>query len=299
MMTVKQLQAFLAVAESGSFQAAARRLHTSQPGISRRIAELEHALGTRLFERTTRTCHVTPRGRLLVLYARGILRDLTEISTTIAEPGGVAGLVRIGIVETIALTKLPDLLGRLALEHPEIAVDIEVDVTGVLVRRLLSREIDLALLVAPLAEPGISTEPLWHMELGWFGAVSRPPLARPLTFEDLARECVIVHTRSRHGSVVQRWFREAGIRPRRVVGCSSLAAMIRVIASGIGIGLVPRAAVEDAAVAVPLVSIATTLELPRNLSMMAFHADEIKPATRACLRSIGAAAGRLTPGGTG
>jgi DNA-binding transcriptional LysR family regulator len=289
MLSVKQLEAFMAVVDGGSFQAAARRLHASQPAISRRIAELEQSLGVRLFERTTRTCHLTPHGRLLVPHGRNVLRDLGDISAAVAEPASVVGLVRIGLVETIALTKLPDLLARLARDYPGLRPEIEVDVTSALVQRLLAREIDVAILVAPVAEPELNTEPLWDMELAWFGAASRHASNRKLVLDDLADECVLLHTRSGHGSIVRRWFREAGLRPRRVVGCSSLAALIRVVESGFGIGLLPRASVEESPVGTGLVYLPTTLSLPRNPFVLTSHIDEMAPATHACIRSIRAA----------
>lgn len=291
MLSIKQLQAFAAVVEGGGFQAAARRLYTTQPAISRRISELEQSLGVRVFERTTRTCHVTPRGRLLLPYALAVLRGLGEITAAVAEPESVAGLVRIGVVETIALTKLPDLLKRLIYEYPGIVVDIEVDVTSVLLRRLQSREIDLGLVVAPVSETGLLTEALWEMELEWFGAAERVPADRPLSLDDLAHEIVLIHTRSRHGGVVRRWFRESGARPRRLIGCSSLAAMLHAIERGVGIGLVPRAAAEREGGTARLMRMQTDLVLPRNPFVMAYHADDVEPATLACVRSICAAAG--------
>lgn len=288
-LSIKQLQAFMAVVEGGGFQAASRRLYTTQPAISRRITELEQSLGVRLFERTTRTCHVTPRGRLLIPHASSVLRDVSEIGAAVAAPHGVVGLVRIGVVETIALTKLPDLLNRVMSAHPGVTIDVEVDVTSALTQRLQSRQIDLGLMVAPVAEIGLQALPLWDMELAWFASARRPEKRGPLGLADLAEEDVLVHTRSRHGGVVQRWFRESGVRPRRMIGCSSLAAMVHAIEAGVGIGLVPRAAAEGKHRSAKLVRIPTDLVLPRNAFVMAHHANEADPATRACANAISAA----------
>lgn len=290
MVTVKQLQAFMAVVDGGNFQAAARRLNTSQPAISRRITELESALMVRLFDRTTRTCTLTPRGRLLVAHATNVMRDLSLAVATVGEQSGVTGLLRLGVVETIALTKLPAMVGRLAADFPGIAVEVEVDVTSALMRRLQSRDIDLCVIVAPVTENGVVSEVLWDMDLAWFGPSERFAAGQSLSVEELARESVLIHTRSRHGNAVQKWFLDAGVQPERTIRCSSLAGVLRMMASGIGIGLVPRAAVESWPAAVALVQVKTTIPLPRNPFVMACLADHCEPATQACQQAFRAAA---------
>ena len=104
MPSVKELEAFIAVLETGSFEGAARRLNATSPAVSKRIVELESKLGLRLFERTTRRCHITMRGSALVPFAQRVLADIGEIQRTVAERSSPRGHVRLGVPESIACT---------------------------------------------------------------------------------------------------------------------------------------------------------------------------------------------------
>src|SRR6516225_7562990 len=95
MPSVKELEAFMAVLEAGSFEGAARRLNATPPAVSKRISELESELGVRLFERTTRSCHMTLRGRALVPFAQRVLTDIGEIRRTVGERSSLTGHIRL------------------------------------------------------------------------------------------------------------------------------------------------------------------------------------------------------------
>jgi DNA-binding transcriptional LysR family regulator len=96
MPSVKELEAFAAVAEDGSFEAAARRLNATAPAISKRISELEADLGVRLFERSTRRCQITLRGRALMPFADRVLADIAEIRRSVGDRASLGGHVRFG-----------------------------------------------------------------------------------------------------------------------------------------------------------------------------------------------------------
>ena len=87
-MDIAALQAFLAVAETGSFSRAAERIFLTQPAISKRIAALETSLGTRLFDRIGRTIQITPAGQALLARSRAILRELDDVKRSITNLAG-------------------------------------------------------------------------------------------------------------------------------------------------------------------------------------------------------------------
>src|SRR5580698_6260085 len=101
-LSLRQLDTFLAVARAGSFHAAARQLNSTQPAISTRIAQLEQTLGVRLFERTTRSCRLTPRGHSLVNHAIRVFAATSDLELGVGNQDILAGVVRIGVVDTIA-----------------------------------------------------------------------------------------------------------------------------------------------------------------------------------------------------
>ena len=170
MPSVKELEAFVAVVEAGSFEAAARRLNATPPAVSKRISELESELGVRLFERSTRRCHITPRGRTLVPFAQRVLSDIGEIRRTVGERSSLTGGIRMGVPETIAYTQLPEILRRVSADLPQLTVEIEIGVSIDLMPKVRTREMDIACVVGPVVEQDLVSEPFWEVPLSWIAA---------------------------------------------------------------------------------------------------------------------------------
>ncbi len=145
--TIRQLQYAAAVAESLSFRKAAERCHVSQPSLSAQIAQMEKALGVRLFERDRRHVLVTSAGRELLERARILLRDaddVVELARRASDP--LSGTLRIGVIPTISPYLLPRLTPPLHDAHPRLTALWIEDKTTVLVRNLKAGNLDAALL---------------------------------------------------------------------------------------------------------------------------------------------------------
>jgi DNA-binding transcriptional LysR family regulator len=285
MPSVKQLEAFIAVVESGSFQGAARRLNTTQPAISKRISELEATLGVRLFERTTRECHVTPRGRALVHYAQRIMRDLGDVKRSIGKRSSLAGHVRLGVVETIALVQLPKLLHSLAVDLPELKVDVEVSVSANLVRKVRQRELDVAVVVAPVVEQDVASEPFWDTKLTWIAA-GADWKRKPLTIESLAEFPILVQTGSRHVPVVEGWFKSKGVRAKNIITCNSLSAAVKMTAAGVGLSLVPIDVARMELDAGTVTQVPVQMKLPLNPFVTSYLVGQVEPAVDALIEAL-------------
>ena len=109
---LQQLQAFVAVAERGSFRAAADQIHLSAPALSRRIDKLETILGARLFNRTTRAVELTPLGRVFLDRARAALDDLESAILGISDiAASSSGRVTVACVPSAAIHFLPTVVG--------------------------------------------------------------------------------------------------------------------------------------------------------------------------------------------
>lgn len=124
-ISLRQLKAFLGVAESANFTKTAQHLHLSQAGLSATIRELESQLNTRLFERTTRAVVLTEAGRVFLPTAALIARELSDAALRLRdmERQDIATL-RVGFTPLMASTIVPDTLLRFAATHPQ--VDVEV-----------------------------------------------------------------------------------------------------------------------------------------------------------------------------
>lgn len=119
------LQAFLAVIDTGGFHKAASELHMSQPALTRRIQSLEAAIGTALLERTTRKVSLTAVGRSFEPMARRLLGELEQSIETLTGGGDMrGGLVKIACVPTAAFYFLPRVIERFNAEFPDIRFSI-------------------------------------------------------------------------------------------------------------------------------------------------------------------------------
>lgn len=150
--TVKQLEYLLAVAETLHFRKAAELASISQPALSAQIASLEELLDVQLFERTRRQVLLTPAGRQAVARAKEALEAIdafTEAARAAKEP--LCGPLRLGLIPTIAPYLLPRVLPGLRKEFPELQLFLREEFTHVLVDRLMSGEIDVALLALPVS----------------------------------------------------------------------------------------------------------------------------------------------------
>jgi len=295
-LDLRLLYTFLIVAQTGSFKAAAVRLDATQPAVSNRISRLERALGVRLLERTTRSCHLTARGRSLVDYAQRMFALSTELRSNVAETDAIGGLIKIGVVETIALTWLPELLKEVARRLPRLQLQIDVDLSTNLIRKLQTRELDLACVVAPATMPGIASEPLNVMQMAWVARPDLPLPAGPLTPDAMSDQTILVHTGSRHMSAIEAWLRRSKRSPRRVTACNSLPAIIKLTLGGAGLSLVPISAVAGELAAGRLRIVASNEAMPTNPFVVAYPEPNVDIATRAIVAATKDVAARVAAG---
>ncbi len=162
-MDLRQLRALIAVAETHSFSAAARSLHTVQSNISTHVARLERELEAELFDR--RSGELTPEGEAVVERGRRILGELDAIDADVAAMrDDVRGVVRAGIIGTTARWLLPYVLDALKDDYPNVHLVVVDATTASLAPRLVAGDIDVAVIQLPLDNPDIDTGPLFEEE---------------------------------------------------------------------------------------------------------------------------------------
>jgi LysR family hydrogen peroxide-inducible transcriptional activator len=169
-MDLRQLAALVAVADHGSFTAAADALHTVQSNVSTHVAHLERELGTTLFDRAA--ARLTPEGELVADRARRIAAEIDSIATdVVAVTADVTGDVRIGLIATTGRWLAPLLLSAVAERHPRVRVIVVEASTTSLAPQVSSGRLDLAVVNLPLADADLATEPLFEEDL----VVAAPP----------------------------------------------------------------------------------------------------------------------------
>jgi DNA-binding transcriptional LysR family regulator len=242
----RSLETFVWVATLGSFRGAAAKLNTTQPAVSQRIAKLEADFGVKLIERRSRSVRPTEKGRELLSYAERILKLRSEMRSALADRNAVRGVLRLGVSETIVHTWLPRFIERVHGAHPRLALEIDVDISPNLRKRLLAHEIDLAFLLGPLSSPAIRNRPLCRFPLGYLASPSLELPPDPVPLEALADHPVITFSRGTQPYVaVNDLFSKPHLPPIRLHASASLAPVVRMAVDGIGIAVIPPAIVAE------------------------------------------------------
>ncbi|MEU2597556.1 LysR substrate-binding domain-containing protein [Streptomyces hirsutus] len=162
-----QLRTFLSVAQTLSFTQAARRLGLRQSTVSQHVRRLEDATGRQLFTRDTHSVELTEDGEAMLGFARRIL-DGHEQAARFFTGTRLRGRLRFGASEDFVLTRLPEILERFRYEHPEVDLELTVELSGTLHEKLAAGELDLVLAKRRPKDP--RGELVWHDELVWIGA---------------------------------------------------------------------------------------------------------------------------------
>lgn len=242
MVSLRQIEAFHAILDSGSFAAAAAQLGTTQPAISKRIVELEAALGVALFDRAARPPRLTRHGHALRPLCAEMLALRARMRATLDDPAEYAGVFRIGITELVALTVLPALITRIRARLPRARLRTEVKLAEDLHRDLLEGRSDMA--IAPGAPlNGMHARKVASVDMAWMGGAGLGPLPPgPLPVAALARFSLLAQTQSSGlQAMVNDWLLENGQRPELILACNSLTALCGMTMAGLGLSLLPRA----------------------------------------------------------
>jgi DNA-binding transcriptional LysR family regulator len=269
-MDLRHLRYFIAVAEEEHFTRAAERLHMAQPPLSQAIRQLESELAVQLLERTTRRVTLTAAGQAYLERARSILDDLADASEHVRRvAAGLVGHLVIGCVGSVTYSLLPQLSRGLAAELPgvDFAFRGEMLVPDQ-VTALREGQIDVALLRPPVADLGLTVEPVRQDRL----AVALPeahPLAAvsQVRVKQLAGNELIVHSASRRSvmyDVALGLLRDAGIEPQIRHEVGETSTLVTLVAGGLGIAIVPApvsALQLEGVVYRPLVQPAATVSL--------------------------------------
>ncbi|GHJ41451.1 LysR substrate-binding domain-containing protein [Streptomyces sp. TS71-3] len=162
-----QLRTFLAVAQTLSFTRAARRLGLRQSTVSQHVRRLEAAAGRQLFLRDTHAVELTEDGEAMLGFARRIL-EVHDQAAAFFTGTRLRGRLRFGASEDFVLTRLTDILEAFRHDHPDVDLELTVELSGTLHEQLAAGKLDLVL--AKRRPHGPRGETVWHDRLVWIGA---------------------------------------------------------------------------------------------------------------------------------
>ena len=244
-LSLHDLRVLMSVIQAGSMGKAAKRLATSQPAISRSIAELESALGVRLLDRTSQGIEPTEYGRALLRRGISVFDELAQGIKDIrflADP--TAGELRIAGSIAIAAGFVSTVINRLYQRFPGLSFQVLSTDTATASRALLDRQVDVAVVhvIEPLPEEQLDAEPLLQDPHVVVTGTQNPLLRRRgLKLRDLMDEpWSLPISDSPYGSVVLEAFRAQGLQVPRTAVLSTLPVRSAMLSTGRFLSMVPR-----------------------------------------------------------
>lgn len=255
-MDISGLKAFVAVAERGSFSAAAEALFLTQPAVSKRISMLEQELGNRLFDRIGRTARLTQAGQTLLLRANRILQELAVAEREVRDLSDtVGGTLNIATSHHIGLHRLPPVLRQFTDSYPDVRLNIDFTDSEKAHDAVLQGNIELAVITLALDEsPAIDAVTLWNDPL-CFVAGHEHPLAsqEAVTLKELAAcENVLPGMDTYTGQIVQRLFEKKRLRLDTLMATNYLETIKMMVNVGIGWSVLPKTMLDDSLLALPV-----------------------------------------------
>ncbi len=263
------LQAFTAVANLGSFRAAAQSLNLSQPALSRRIDKLEAALGVKLLERTTRRVQLSNTGREFARKAQGLLDELDATLLGMEDLAAQrSGIVTLACVPSATRYFLPQVLQRFHAQFPRIRVRIHDAHASDVLTAVASGEADFGLNFLGQQEAGMRFKPLLQ-ERFVLACPSTHPLAqqRRVKWADLKDHAYLsVGASSGNRLLIDRALATVRERPQPVFESRHVHTLLGLVEAGLGVAAVPQLAMPAAAshsslVGVPLIAPVVRREL--------------------------------------
>lgn len=238
---IRELKTLIAVAREGTFAAAGNRIGLTQAAVSAQMQRLEAELGFELFDRKGRSAHLNKMGQQILLQAQELIRLYNNLgSTTPGLPATV--LVNIGAIASVQRSLLPDALARFHRQCPECRTRIIPGLSMELVNQVDAGEIDMAAIIRPPFS--------LQSDLRWTTLAREPYrliVPRDIPGDDwaelLSSQPFIRYDRSSFGGrQVDRFLRQMHFTLREVSELDELDAIVKLVANGVGVALVPQTA---------------------------------------------------------
>ncbi|WP_425101268.1 LysR substrate-binding domain-containing protein [Tropicibacter sp. S64] len=243
-ITLKQLSYFKALAEQGNFRRAADQCFVSQPALSVQIQELERSLGAPLVERQSRRLLLTPLGREVLATAQRVLAEIADLEQAAQNRLGLGGVLRLGVIPTIAPYLLPEALAALRASDISLDVQITEGKTDRVLDHLAEGALDACILALPTERAGLEERLLFEDRFLLAGSAARlAALGEGISPEGLSESQILLledgHCLTDQALAVCG----RGRGHQRIhMGASSLPTLTRLVEAGFGLTLMPELA---------------------------------------------------------
>lgn len=237
-MNLQYLKYFYAIARCGSFVQAAKELNYAQSNLSARIKQLEQDLGTSLFIRSKKGVTLTEKGQQLLPYAQKLLSLSNEAESLLSSSEIQTGSLRIGAMESSAITFLPSILADYHRQIPKVNLSLSTGISRTLTNNVKNYELDCAFVAGKLMDDDLLFQYVRDEELV---ILSEKADISDSSWKDMLEKSILVFPfgcsyRQRLLSVIE----EQGLLPGEIMEFSSLGSILTSVAAGMGIAIFPR-----------------------------------------------------------
>ena len=247
-LTVRHLQIFIVVAETGTMSQAAKKLFISQPTVSQVIGEMEEEYGVKLFERLSRRLYITDAGSRLLGYARHVVSLFEEMEQALRY-ASQHRLLKVGASITVGACALTEMVKRFEEKNKDVEVNVFVDNTSVIEQKVLDSTLDLGLVEGRVESEKLVVRPVIEDELVLVCPPDHPFARREsVSVSDLEGQPFLLReggsgTREQLESLLG----EQGVQVRPKWICHSSDAIVNAAAGGQGLAVLSRLLVQEAA----------------------------------------------------
>lgn len=251
-MNTRFLETFVTLAQLQNFRATARALHATPAAISLRIKSLEDDLGTELVDRSGKEFRLTPHGEYLLGYAKTVVAAARKMQAAAHKENPIQGRLRVGVIETVVHSWLSHFIKQLSGEYPELEIDLAVDMSSNLQKRLLAGELDLIVRVEGIDHTEIASTALAVYPVQWIAHKDLLPANQKPQIAWVLQQPLLTFAR---GTAPQRALEEMvanlanqediPVSQTRVTCSPSVAAIVRLVKDGYGIAAIPALFVTD------------------------------------------------------
>ncbi len=287
-LNLDQLRTLIAIADLGTFSAAAKALHLAQPTVSLHISKLESRQGAQLVVRGNRRIMPTAAGAALVERGRKLLRDTDEAIDAIKrQTEGRTGRVRLGTSTGVVVDLLPQVLEALGTAHA--GIDVEVSILGSFeaMAQLAAGTLDIGLVAMPQSPLRDLVVTPWRDQAMMAFVPPRWKAPKRVTPAWLAAQPLIFNDATTHMyRLSMEWFAEAGFVPRARIELNYDAAIRSLVAAGYGAALLPLQQTTDATLNERMQVLPITPKLTRRLGIAHRQHSTLDGATQSVLKVL-------------
>lgn len=292
----RQLRAFVAVAEHGSFTRAAASLNLSQPALTVQVRMLEAALSLRLLDRNTRNVALTRVGRDLLPKFRRVLRDLDELMDETRQLSRMAGgTVRIAVLPSFASSVLPDMIAEFRTWHPEIGFLLRDVIASGVAALTLAEEVDLGVTggLVEDAQLEVLLTTVDRMRAVFPAGHALDDGSSPTLATVVRHPLVLMSNATSVRAVVDAAVAAEGLTADVAAEATYMSTAVGMVRAGLGIAILPETAMEIGALPTLRSALIDSDRLARPISVVRRRGRTLPPASAAFLKHLEATFARL------